>query len=276
MSLENLDETFLLSLTFSKIISNVRTCIVSYTILKTSLTDILPLRRLYLQENNFQVRYNACHERNWSDSFLIKHGNEAIGYGSVKGLDHLTDRDTVFEFYITPPYTTKSSEIFALLLKASGATFIECQSNDHLLTSLLLEFTTNIRSDVVLFKDDHATQISIPTIVFREKTETDVIFEHTTEPAGEYVLELNNEIIATGGFALHYNLPFADLYMEVHETHRRKGYGSYILQEIKKECYRHGRVPAARCDIHNVASRSALIRAGLTMTGFMLAGDVKN
>ena len=52
------------------------------------------------------------------------------------------------------------------------------------------------------------------------------------------------------------------------------GYGSYILQEIKKACYHAGRVPAARCQITNKASKSTLIKAGMKICGFMLAGRI--
>jgi RimJ/RimL family protein N-acetyltransferase len=82
-------------------------------------------------------------------------------------------------------------------------------------------------------------------------------------------------VIATGGFLLHYNKPFADLFMEVHPDHRGRGAATYLLQELKKECYLAGRVPAARCSIRNAASRAALLKAGMRECGFMLTGQVR-
>lgn len=64
------------------------------------------------------------------------------------------------------------------------------------------------------------------------------------------------------------------LYMEVREDCRRKGFGSFLVQELKRACYLAGRVPAARCSIRNRASRATLIKAGLRACGFMLKGDV--
>ena len=90
-----------------------------------------------------------------------------------------------------------------------------------------------------------------------------------------YVLEFNNEVVATGGFLLHYNMPFADLYMEVREDCRRKGFGSFLIQEIKKQCYLAGRVPAARTGLDNIASKATLIKAGFKIAGFMLSGTIK-
>jgi GNAT superfamily N-acetyltransferase len=86
---------------------------------------------------------------------------------------------------------------------------------------------------------------------------------------------LNGEVVATGGFLLLYNKPFADLYMEVREDCRRRGIASFLMQELKKECYLAGRVPAARCELRNVASRAALLKAGFCVCGFVLMGEIE-
>ncbi len=242
---------------------------------KTELQAILPLRNLFLQETNFQIRYNACHERGWTDSYLLTSDEVEIGYGSIKGQE-IADRDTVFEFYLIPPFRKYASLVFPELIAASGTHLIECQSNDLLLTSMLYEFAHNINADVVLFEEHVTTEYMIPGVVFRPRKEDDSIFEHTVEPMGEYVLELEGKVVATGGYFLHYNMPFTDLYMEVKENFRRKGLGSFIIQKLKKACYLAGRVPAARCNIRNKASRAALLKAGLKVCGFMLKGDIKN
>jgi hypothetical protein len=70
-------------------------------------------------------------------------------------------------------------------------------------------------------------------------------------------------------------MPFADLYMEVTEGFKRRGLGSYIVQQVKRECYLAGRVPAARCNMENVASKATLLKAGLTIAGYMLMGEVR-
>lgn len=246
-----------------------------FNVRKIDLPAILPLRQLFLQECNFQIRYNACHERGWTDSYLLTSGESPVGYGAIKGQE-IADRDTIFEFYLIPPFRKYAGEFFLELIAASGARFIECQSNDFLLTSMLYEFAQNINSEVALFADQAVTTHTIPGVVFRRRTENDMIFEHELEPAGEYVLEWNGEIVATGGFMLHYNMPFADLYMEVKENFRKMGLGSFILQELKQACYLAGRVPAARCNIQNKASRAALFKAGLRVCGFMLKGKIKN
>ncbi|MEP7371841.1 MAG: GNAT family N-acetyltransferase [Chitinophagaceae bacterium] len=243
--------------------------------IKTSLEEILPLRNLFLQENNFQIRYNACHERGWTDSYILIYNEAKIGYGSVKGNENRNDRDTVFEFYIIPSFRNISSLAFSELLSFSRVSFIECQSNDWLLTLLLYQHGQNINSTVILFEDHIQSSLIADDVTFRKRADNDTMFEHKSEPEGDFVLVVNKEIVATGGFLLHYNMPFADLYMEVKEEHRRKGLGGFLIQELKRECYLAGRVPAARCNIENNASRATLLKAGLKIAGFMLLGTVK-
>lgn len=246
------------------------------TAIKSDLNGILKFRSLFLQENNFQIRYNACHERGWTDSYILTCGEQKIGYGSIKGNENRDDRDTVFEFYILPPFRRLAPKAFSELLRSSGAVFIECQSNDLMLTSLLYQFAGPIQSDTILFEENTTTSLRFDIVIFRKRLELDVVFEHKAEPVGDYVLELDKKVVATGGFLLHYNPPFADLYMEVHEGYRRKGLGGFLVQEVKKQCYLSGRVPAARCSIDNVASKSTLIKAGFGIAGFMLLGKINN
>ena len=247
----------------------------SFEIQKCKLGEILPLRERFLKENNFQIRYNACHERHWSDSYIIRRDGVDVGYGSVKGKEELTDRDSIFEFYLQANYRKDSTSIFEQLISLTKPKFLECQTNDTFLTSLVFEFSNNIHSDTILFEDHLKTDLKIPDTEFRKRKDKEVTFSHRFDgEPGDYVLIKNGVVVATGGFLLHYNIPFADLYMEVNPEFNNQGFGSYILQEVKKECYLAGRVPAARCNIKNKISRSTLIKAGMRVSGFMLIGDL--
>ncbi|HWB26426.1 MAG TPA: GNAT family N-acetyltransferase [Chitinophagaceae bacterium] len=245
-------------------------------LVKTDAVTIKPMREIFLHEGKFQFIHNSYHPRNWADSYLFSADGNTIGYGSLCGLDDRNIRDTVFEFFILPPFRKLAPVIFEQLLHISQAGFVECQSNDVLLTQMLYAYTENINTGAILFEDNIATELTCAGVTFRLKTENDKIFAHKGEPEGEYVLDFNGEIVATGGFLLHYNHPYADLYMEVKEDYRRKGFGSFIIQELKKACYLAGRVPAARCGLTNIASKSTLIKAGFKICGYMLTGKVKS
>ena len=241
--------------------------------IKTELARILPLRALFLQEANRQVRYDAVHERGWSDSWLLRADGVEVGYGAVMGQER-ADRDTIFEFYVNPPFRRLASRLAAELLQASGARLVECQSNDTLCSAMLFECTRNIHATTVLFGAGSTTTLTVPGAVFRPKRGDDRMFEHTAGPEGDFVVEFEGAVVATGGFLTHYNSPFADIYMEVAPTHRRRGIGAFLVQGVITQCYLAGRLPAARCSLDNVASRATLNRAGLKESGFMLIGEV--
>lgn len=245
------------------------------TVTKAGTENILPMRALFLHEGNFQFIHNSYHARNWADTYLFSVNEEIAGYGCTCGIEDRNMRNTVFEFYILPSFRRMSLELFIALLHNSGARFIESQSNDVLLTQMLYHFAKNINTGAILFEDNITPAILCPGVTFRCKNAGDKIFEHKAEPEGDYLLEREGEIVATGGFLLHYNLPYADLYMEVREDSRRKGYGSFLIQEVKKACYLAGRIPAARCGLTNTASKSTLIKAGFKICGYMLTGQVK-
>ena len=152
----------------------------------------------------------------------------------------------------------------------SNAPFVECQTNDILLSGLVFEQAKNINAGAILFEDNHQSALDMTGINFkRSEREND-----NPDDSGEYVLEVDGEIVASGGFMTNYNFPYADIYMEVKENFRSKGYCSLIVQELKKEVYNRGRVPSARCNIKNQASKSCLQKAGFKPCGFLLNGEI--
>jgi GNAT superfamily N-acetyltransferase len=241
-------------------------------ITKTSSQDIADLRKLFLHENNFQFIYDKCHYYGWADAWLFTDKEIKIGYGAVWGTDKREDRDSIFEFYLLPPWRKFSSIIFQQLIAETNATLIECQSNDILLTSMLYEFANGIRAEAILFKDHIQTNLHIAGTHFGKKSGE----ENKGANIDGFFVEFQNEVVATGGFLLNYNFPYADIYMDVNENYRQKGFGSLIVQELKKEIYKMGRVPAARCNTSNYPSKSTLIKAGFIPCGFRLKGVIKS
>lgn len=237
--------------------------------------EILRLRALYLQELNAQSRYHTCHERGWADEYGVFEGDQMIGYGSIKGLEELKDRDTIFEFYLLPTYRDVSKKVFSQLIDTTKATHAEAQSNDSLMCRLLYEFGKPVKTEVVLFKEGRQTSLVKKDVVFRKRVEGDELLDDKNEPTGNYVLEKEGRIIAEGDFLLHYNFPFADVFMEVVPEFRNRGYGRYLVQEIKKECYLRGRIPAARCNLANKTSRACLEAAGFEVAGYMLSAKLR-
>jgi hypothetical protein len=238
---------------------------------KCSLPIIQPLRVLFLHESNFQFVCNKCHDYGWADTYLFTSDGIEIGYGSVWGTDRREDRDTIFEFYLLPAYKKSAQLVFPIFHAACGATLIECQTNDPLLTYLLYSFSSNIHAEAILFEDDHTSILTIPGVTFRKREETDEMGDDDST----YILERNGEIVASGGFVWSYNMPYIDIYMQVKEPYRQQGLGSLMVQELKKEAYLLKRVPAARCNINNHRSKATLLKAGFKVCGYRVKGTIQ-
>lgn len=234
-------------------------------------TGIDALRDLYRQEMNCQIVHDSYHRRGFTTPYMISVKGKTAGYGTVTNGSHrAVPAGTLSEAYILPSHRDLAVPIFHELLSASRAHRIEAQTNDTFLLLMLYDFATEITSETILFHDSHTTNLVLPNSVFRRATDAD-----TDLPGGgDWILEVSGTIVGAGGFLTHYNPPYGDIYMEVAELYRCRGYGSYLVQELKKVCYEAGRRPAARCNAENIASRKTLEKAGLLPCARILVGRV--
>jgi GNAT superfamily N-acetyltransferase len=136
------------------------------------------------------------------------------------------------------------------------------------------DFGIDIASDAILFRDGLVTQLSLQGVVFRKFAPRDAgrVLGRTQDEENEWVLESGGEIVAAGGVLFHYNPPYGDIYVEVVDGRRGQGYGSFLVQELKRQAYAVGKIPAARCNVANVASRRALQKAGMLPCARILTG----
>jgi GNAT superfamily N-acetyltransferase len=239
--------------------------------------EILPLRTLLREEMQGQIVHDSIHRRpGWTSSFLLEVGGAAVGFASVALAGPWKDSPTVIEFYVLPGHRTRAFALFEAFLAASGARFLELQSNVPLLTEMALCYGRDIISEKVVFRDGATTSHAIDGAVFRQVTAEQELREaiEQRDGGGEWVVELEGTIAATGGILFHYNRPYGDIYMEVIEPFRNRGLGTYLVQELKRACYQLGAVPCARCGPENLASRRTLQRAGFVPVGHILIGSV--
>lgn len=244
----------------------------------TSVTEILSMRDAYRAEMRSQIVHDSLHARaGWTQSYLLKLGDVTVGYGSNLIGGPWKGTRTVFEFYLEPRQRPRAFDLFEALLAASDATAILSQTNDSLLTAMLHTYAGPLTSDRIVFQDYVTTAHPSGGATFRKATKADEgrIFEHHREPVGDWVIEFEGTIIATGGVLFHYNRPYGDLFMETAEPFRRRGFGSYLVQELKRACYELGSVPCARCSPTNIPSRRTLQKAGFVPCAHILEGPVK-
>ena len=235
----------------------------------------MPWRDMYRLEMGCQIIHDSIHRRpGWTREFSLSVGENKVGYGSLAVAGPWKDKPTLYEWYVLPRYRSRMFDLFPALLAASGAVRIETQSNDVLLTVMLHTFASTVVSESILFHDKLTTSLAPPGAVFRRATSADAPQTPPDQLDSHGVVEIEGKVAATGGILFHYNRPYGDIYMTVAEDFRRRGLGSYLVQELKRVCYENGDVPAARCNPTNVASRATLQKAGFVPCGHILVGRI--
>jgi GNAT superfamily N-acetyltransferase len=237
----------------------------SISVQPVAVDDILSWRDLYRREMDCQIVHDNMHvRRGWTQLDLIEIDGAAAGYGSVLIGGPWAGTRTAFEFYLAPPFRSFAFACFEMVLNSSHATGMEIQTNDTLITVMLHAFARNIGTESLVFADRLTTQHRIDGTVLTRRT----------EPEEHWAVEIDGRVAATGGILYHYNRPYGDIYMEVAESFRRRGFGSYLVQELKRICRKGGSIPCARCNPANLASRRTLQKAGFVPCAAILTGTL--
>jgi GNAT superfamily N-acetyltransferase len=243
----------------------------------SELREIEPLREEYRQEMDCQIVHDSIHQRpGWTREYALELDGAAVAYGSVAIAGPWSKAPALYEFHVQPRQRAHTFDLFASLLDACGAKIIETQTNDPLLTIMLHTFAQNIRAESILFRDAFQTSLAPPDANFRPVTAQDaeVLRQRGLDEGASGLVTFHGEIAGAGGVLYHYNPPYGDIYMAVAEPFRRKGLGAYLVQELKAACRAGAKLPAARCNIGNLASRSTLQRAGFVPCGNIVTGDL--
>jgi GNAT superfamily N-acetyltransferase len=241
----------------------------------STLEPLLALRDQYRAAVRAQIVHDSWHRRGLTTLFRIQDGVHEIGYAAL-GAHPGEPHDTLKEFYLVPDARPRAMPLFEAVVAATQARWLEAQTNDPFLVPLLDRFAPNHSAHTYLFAE--GTQSSLPARGARLRGVTPddhaTVFPHTTEPVGDWGLEFEGALVATGGLFFHYNPPYGDVYMEVAPAYRRRGFASYLVQELKRICSESGHLPAARCGLDNPGSRGALERAGMVLCGHIVRGVI--
>jgi GNAT superfamily N-acetyltransferase len=241
-----------------------------------TLEEIGPWRDLYRQEMNCQIIHDSIHGRpGWTVEYLLEADGVPAGYGSIAVAGPWKKEPTLYEYYVVPGFRNRFFDLFETLLSASSVKRIETQSNDPLLTVMLHIYAKGVASESILYHDKLTTALAAPGgAVFRRATAADKLDIPADWLRSHGVVEVGGAVVAKGGILFHYNRPYGDIYMEVDEPFRKRGLGSYLVQELKRICCEQGSTPSARCSPKNIASRKTLQKAGFVPCGHILFGSI--
>jgi len=238
---------------------------------------VLSMRTRYRQEMNCQIVKDSIHTRpGWAMTYALGLEDTLVGFGTVAIAGPWKDKPTILEFYVVPEHRIRAFDLFEAFLEASGARLMEVQSNDLLLTAMLHTYAHEATSEAIVFRDGFTTSLPAEGAVLQPLTPAGEVQASIAERQGgpEFLLHVDGKPAGKGGILFHYNPPYGDVYMEIDESFRGRGFGAYLVQELKAQAYAIGSIPAARCSRDNRPSRKTLQKAGFVPYAHILTGTI--
>jgi GNAT superfamily N-acetyltransferase len=238
---------------------------------------VLTLRERYCAEMGCQILFERIHARaGWTEMVALKVDDDLAGFGTKAVAGPWRERPTIIEFFVLPERRSHVFKLFEALLAQTGARRVETQSNRAMLAHMLHAWSRDVVSESILFEDNFTTDLPANGATVRQVTPDTEI--HTAierrSGGGEWELVTNGAVVGKGGILFHYNRPYGDLNMEIEESYRGRGLGAYFVQELKRACHALEAIPAARCNLDNLASRYTLQKAGFVPCGHLLTGSI--
>lgn len=243
----------------------------------TPLSTIQRLRDVYRHDMHCQIIHDSLHDRpGWTTPYLLTVDGSTAGYGAVAHAGPWKDKPTIFEFFVLPTQRHRMFRLFSALVTACGTRALETQSNNQFLGVLIQALCPSVVAEAILYEDGITTSISIPGARVRPVTPDDAgeIAARGLDGEAKWLLQLVGDVVGTGGILYHYNRPYGDIFMGIAEPFRRRGLGAFLVQELKRICYERGSIPAARCNVDNLASRFTLQKAGFAPCGNIVTGTI--
>jgi GNAT superfamily N-acetyltransferase len=244
----------------------------------TELDRIAPLRARVSEGARCQIVRYSILPRGLAQPWALLFDDEIAGYAGVWA-DHFPGR--IMELFLLPEHAVHAARLLRELVRVSGAGEIEWQSNLPAMAGIAESVATDVRTEHLLFCEPPALDADPvgdrerPRPNGAEVVRREDVPEREGDPEGPWVVVHDGRIVAAGGILTHYNAPYGDLYMAVAEDARRRGFGSFLVRELRRVALAQGLVPSARCGPANEASRRTLVRAGLQECGRLLSGRIR-
>ena len=210
-------------------------------------------------------------------TYALGLGDALAGFATVAIAGPWKNKPTILEFYILPEYRSRAFDFFEAFLAESGARLMEIQSSDLVLAAMLHTYCREVSSEAIVFRDGVTTALPANGAVLKPLTSDRVVRRAIAERAGgpEWRLLVDGKTAGKGGILFHYNAPYGDVYMEIEEPFRGRGFGAYLVQELKRCAYEIESIPAARCNVDNQSSRKTLQKAGFVPYAHVLNGTIR-
>lgn len=208
-----------------------------------------------------------------SECYEIMYDEKIVGHFFV------SSRKTLVQFQVSKENYAYASEIFEYVIKSDIVENAAVSTKEPEFLSLCLDYQNSIVTDSYLFTDNKkikyelggfknlsfrlAKIVDIETIKNKCDAAFDGYYEDLIENDQIFVLYNDSSLLGIGEFRImKSNGKFGDIGMVIAEEYRRRGVGTYIITQLKEQCYNNKLKPMAACDITNIASKKTLEKSG--------------
>ncbi|MCP4640944.1 MAG: GNAT family N-acetyltransferase [bacterium] len=200
-------------------------------------------------------------------------GTQVIGYCCVE-----RPKQLLLQFFVSEEYARYAEDAFEEMLRETGTKLAYVSTRDPLALSLSLTYQHQVSLESYLFEHRIVTShvpSGLPRATFRNANDEDIqdIIAASGDFWGDIVLTVQGGQLRVLGsedtlFGMGYvsteycSEGTANLGVFTNPNFRRKGVGTFIVQELVQECRSRGLSPIAACYHENVGSKGTLARAG--------------
>jgi GNAT superfamily N-acetyltransferase len=240
---------------------------------KVLLDDLVSIRLDHLKSLPvFQDYFMENYVGN-SDCYGLYSKKKLVGFITIS-LDNI-----LTSLYISDNSYHQLTNQFGNLLCQLGIKTIYCQSFDHLLMSLCMQYKFHWNVLGCLYRDwiqldkwpeieisgRYAEDVDLPFLMGQD----DEVFDpkemlcKALQKKEIIMFFLGCEIVGCGFMTrIHDNFNYFDLGVWVHPEFRKRGYATQIMIWLKESCLKNNRIPSCGCGIDNIASQHTLAKAG--------------
>ncbi len=248
-----------------------------FTAVEVPRPEIAPWRNELRAESACQIVHDSLYERrDWCLQYLLQLGGTPVGFAGLAVAGPWKGRRTVFDFFLQRAERDSWPELWDTFAQASRADSYELQTNLPLMPELVGRLPGPHQIDRLVYAEGQTTTLPSQGARLRQMTSVQETQLCLQERAGqcEWVLELEGAEVGKGTLLFHYNVPHADIAMDIPGPFRRRGLGAYLAQELKRAARDLGAIPAARTSPDNFASQRTLEKAGMIRTGRIVFGQL--
>lgn len=215
--------------------------------------------------------------RDNSTHWEIRDADKLIGYTCVD------DKNELLQFYIIPKYLSEGVAIFKKYIEETGIKKGIVATNNPIYLSIALSTIKDIELHTYLFRENHAVTIEEKEGVLRECQKEDIerivafcyysieapidwlkaYISGLVEKGEIFVFEKEDEIIGICEVRKSKTAPkFADIGMIVSPDYRKKGYGTFLLNQAKQIAKEWKKEPICSCEKDNTGSFKSISNCG--------------